>query len=518
MSTGNLKLSHDHNRFETRGLQLQWLDKHPTDVVPEGFVYYNTLHKTAYMYTDVGWKDLGYLHEIYYTGDTFATALKNGQVIDNIRWENGHFVEVSVRSLTANDVGAASQIHSHAYNEVTNVPQNTVLGRKSNGTGDAEALTQSDLLAIIGIAIGTAQILQQGTDTAPRAWSAVDLVTYVSNYVSNALQNYLTKVDLSATHNTTNVIINNDAGTDATILPVNSTRAGVMIPAQNDKLAGIAPNANNYVHPTFAVDNDFDTAITAGLEVLGLIDVTVEGHAIRIKKRTITAADIAAVMIMDALQNNGTTWSSNKIVQHVDQEIASAQSGALKYQPTNYSASTTQGVVIAPPPITAATIKVGMVWVVTTGGFFGTDSVDPGDMLIAKVDNAGTTASNYQLVNKNIPAIIPASEIAQGIIQLATTPEALAGVDALKAITPKTLKAVLDSKFGSYVIDFGDGFTNNFLFQHNFGTQNINLVLLQKSNSEVVLARWLATSNNTATVSLAVPPTTNGYKAMIYKI
>jgi hypothetical protein len=64
---------------------------------------------------------------------------------------------------------------------------------------------------------------------------------------------------------------------------------------------------------------------------------------------------------------------------------------------------------------------------------------EAGDLIISK-QNAPTTLAHYTVVNKNIPAILPATTVA-GIITLATQAEVNAGVDANKAVTPVTLQA-----------------------------------------------------------------------------
>jgi hypothetical protein len=57
-----------------------------------------------------------------------------------------------------------------------------------------------------------------------------------------------------------------------------------------------------------------------------------------------------------------------------------------------------------------------------------------GDLIISK-QNAPTTLAHYTVVNKNIPAILPATTTVAGIITLATQAEVNAGVDANKAVT-----------------------------------------------------------------------------------
>jgi hypothetical protein len=51
-----------------------------------------------------------------------------------------------------------------------------------------------------------------------------------------------------------------------------------------------------------------------------------------------------------------------------------------------------------------------------------TEDVEAGDLIISK-QNAPTTLAHYTVVNKNIPAILPATTTVAGIITLATQAE-----------------------------------------------------------------------------------------------
>src|SRR5690606_238024 len=121
----------------------------------------------------------------------------------------------------------------------------------------------------------------------------------------------LTVVNLAlGTRTSTTMPITNSAGTGVTLPVATTTLAGLMSAADKVKLNNIATGANNYVHPTNNPGaHPFATAITSGLQVLSQMIVNNEGHVTTIAARNLTAADIASVMINDAI-NNGTvqTW------------------------------------------------------------------------------------------------------------------------------------------------------------------------------------------------------------------
>lgn len=488
-----------------------------TTGLTQGFIYWNTADKTAYCYTGLSapndWLDLGqvYTHPNFPGVAQPTSALTGAQVISQITLNNGHVTGVQTRALTASDIGAASSVHNHPYTDIINVTSGTVLGRKSSGTGSTELLTQSDLLSLLAIAYGTATQLANDTSTQQRTWTAIDIRNYISSQIGNIVTTNILSSSQSATAATITSNVNG-VSSSTNITGATTTQAGVMIASDKTKLDGIQAGANNYVHPTFTITNDFGTAITAGLQVLSQVVVNTQGHATTFRSRTITAADIAAVMINDAI-NNGTitTWSSNKIYTEIQNAISQAQTGALQYK-GNYDPNTNT------PPITTAGagIKTGWTYVVSTSGTFLGEDVEAGDMIIAKVDNPLTTLSNWQLVNKNIPAIVAATTLVQGIVRLATITD-YNNNDNTTAVTPALLRTILNANVGGYSANFGDGVSTSFVITHNLNTQDVEVQIQRVSDRKEVEVEWGATSANTITINLNIAPSTNQYRVIIKK-
>lgn len=482
----------------------------PTDI---GFTYWNTTDNTAYSWTGSAWIDLGstYQHPIFTGTAQPTTALTGANVISQITLNNGHVTGVQTRALTPANIGAAAASHTHAFSQITGLPTMTILGNNTGSTGVAQALTVGDLLTMLGIIKGTLAQLNTGTATDSSTWSSADL----NSWLNGKLGSYITAVDLAiGTRTATTLPITNSAGTGVTLPIATTTLAGLMSAVDKVKLDGIATGANNYVHPTDNPGNHpFATAITSGLQVLSQMIVNNEGHVTTIASRNLTASDIASVMINDAI-NNGIvqTWSSNKIYTEIQDAINQAQTGALIYQ-GNYNPVTNT------PNITTNTnVKVGWTYVVDTAGTFAGQEVEAGDMIISKVDNPGSTPANWQIVNKNIPAIVDATTLVKGIIQLATTAEALAGIDNTKAITSATLKAVLDAQVRGYVANFGNGSATSFTITHGLNTQDVHVMVQRVSDKKWVLIEWASPTNTTVTIAVNVAPATNALRALIKPI
>ena len=512
----------DLNKQQLLNAALQVLGTAPSSPFL-GQIYWNSTDKTAYVWTgssdtpntNVGWLDLGDVHKKYNGTAQPATALSGANVISQITLENGHVTGVSTRALTASEIGAASATHTHAFGEITSLPAKTILANDTAGVSTAKALTVAQFLALLSITYGTQADLTTGTSTANSTWSAKDL----NAWITTKLNNYLTKVDLSlGTRTTTTVPISNSAGTGVTIPSATTSLAGVMTSTDKAKLDGVATGANDYVHPTQNPGaHPFATTLTSGLTVLSQLLVNNEGHVVGISGRELTAGDIASVMIVAANNTTSTnaTWSAATINAKLQEVVNQAQTGALIYKGEYNPVTNTPDIKVTTP---AGTIKSGYTYVVTAEGTFLGEDVEAGDMIIAKVDNAGGTRANWQIVNKNIPAIINASLTAAGIIQLATSAEAIAGTNAVKAITPSTLKAVLDDKMGVHYATFGNGTATSFPITHTLNNTNVDVIVRRVSTKKEVIVDWAVTSATVVTVNVNEPIANNELEILISEL
>lgn len=506
-------VSIDLNKQELLNAKLQNLATPPTLTANDkGFIYWNTADVVPYIWTGTDWLDFASM----YTHPTFpgvgqpTNPLTGANVISQITLDNGHVTGVQTRAITAADIGAAASAHTHLFTDITGLPANTILGNNTATTGAAKALTIADLLTMLAIGYGSDALLLAGTDTTQRTWTAKQLVDYINSRIGS----YLTVVNLSlGTRTGTTMAVNNSAGTGVTLPSASTTQAGLQSAADKTKLDGIEAGANNYVHPTLNPGaHPFVTELTAGLQVLSQMVVNNLGHVVTIKGRNLTAADLAAVLFNDAINNGtNTTWSSSKIYNEIQAAIGSAQTGALQYK-GEYNATTN-----TPNLATDTSIKIGWTYVVTGAGTFAGQEIEAGDMIIAKVDNPGGTAGNWQIVNKNIPAIVDASTTVKGIIQLATSAEAIAGVNAVKAITPATLKAVLDATVGGYAANFGDGSSTTFTITHGLNTQDVDITVYTVVGRKKVMMETAAPSATTVSVACNVAPANGSYRVVIKK-
>ena len=271
--------------------------------------------------------------------------------------------------------------------------------------------------------------------------------------------------------------------------------------------------AQNYVHPDYPLTNNpFQTDQTSGLLLLSQILTNSSGHVIKVAGRNLTNADIVSIFLNDATQSGTYTWSSNKIKTYIENLVGQSLTGALIYQPGGYTPSTTQGSMTTPSPVTSATIKTGMVWVITANGWVGNEPVSVGDHLIANTDDASNTPKNYQIIEKGIPDIVDATDAVKGLIQIATDVEAIAGVDPNKAMTPRSTKAVLDAKIKSKTWQIGDGSSVTFPITHGWNTLNIDYICYRNTDNRKINVSCVATSANDVQIDVLAPLTPNEYR------
>ena len=95
------------------------------------------------------------------------------------------------------------------------------------------------------------------------------------------------------------------------------------------------------------------------------------------------------------------------------------------------------------PDITDGTALKGYFWVCSTAGTFLGEAVQIGDSLIALVDSATTTLTDWLILQGNV---VVATETTDGIVRLGTQQEVLDGTESgAVVVTPATLQGKIDS-------------------------------------------------------------------------
>ncbi len=337
--------------------------------------------------------------------------------------------------------------------------------------------------------------------------------------------------NLSATLAASQVVINSDTGTDATIPAADATNAGVMTKAMHDKLAGIATGAtandtdanlknraNHTGSQTASTISDFSTAVDARIAAE---TSTGTGSNVRATSPTIASPTMTGTVTVPT-PTNGTD-AANKT--YVD----TAVTGLLDFKgSTDASAN---------PNYPSA--SKGDTYVVSVAGKIGGasgKSVEIGDMYVATADNAGGTeaavGSSWSVLQHNLVGALLASnnlsdvanaatafgnikqaatDTATGVVELATVSEAEAKTDTARAVTP----AGLASYARKYTGTIGNGSSTSIAVTHGLGSQFVTAQVFDASSGALVECDITLTSSTQTTFGFAVAPTSNQYRVVI---
>jgi hypothetical protein len=115
----------------------------------------------------------------------------------------------------------------------------------------------------------------------------------------------------------------------------------------------------------------------------------------------------------------------------------------------------------------------------------------------------------------NLTAAVPAaSTTVAGIVELATSIEVNAGVDAVRAVTPSTLAGYPGlAKRASATI--GDGAATQFDVNHAFGTTNVIAEVYRVSDGARVVVETINLSTTTTRLKFATAPSLNQYTVVV---
>jgi len=169
------------------------------------------------------------------------------------------------------------------------------------------------------------------------------------------------------------------------------------------------------------------------------------------------------------------------------------------------------------PDITDGSALKGFFWAATAAGTFLGESVQVGDSIVAKVDNAGATIADWLILQGNI---VIATDSVDGISRLATQTEANDGTEGgAVVITPATLQGKIDAQITPEIsskLPLAGGTMTGTL---NMGTHDINNVTniiatsvqtnVLTSDETIALYSPLDAQNQASIINLPAP-TDNG--------
>jgi len=121
---------------------------------------------------------------------------------------------------------------------------------------------------------------------------------------------------------------------------------------------------------------------------------------------------------------------------------------------------------------------------------------------------AGTNIS----ASSSVLSVANAADDTKGVVELATTAEALAGSDTDRAVTPAGLAA------RSYRETIGDGSATAFDVDHNLGTKDVMVQMYDSSDGSTVYAQIVRSTTNRVVATFNTAPANDDVEILIMKI
>ena len=265
--------------------------------------------------------------------------------------------------------------------------------------------------------------------------------------------------------------------------------------------------------------------IAASLDISGDVDVdgTLEADAITVNGTSL-ADTIAGTTVTTATNANHVLITDNENTDENNQItfIEGAGGGGANRgleADGDFTYNPNSGTV-------TATIFKGNIDAVD-GDFDGTleaDAITVGGTALAEViaDTTGAMFSSntetnvtvtYQDSDNTIDVVVAdAAADTKGVVELATTAEALAGSDTSRAVTPAGLAA------RSFTATIGDGSDDDITIQHDLGTRNVIVQMYDASSYETIIAEVVRTDANNITINTNDSPSTIASNDMIVLI
>jgi hypothetical protein len=240
-------------------------------------------------------------------------------------------------------------------------------------------------------------------------------------------------------------------------------------------------------------------------------------------------ADFAANVI-----DTDTTLAANSDTRIASQKATKAYVDAAVTGLLDFKGSTDAS---ANPNYPAA--SKGDAYVVSVAGKVGGasgKSVEVGDMYVATADNAGGTeasvGTSWTVLEHNLVGALlsannlsdignaatafsnikqAASDTATGVVELATLAETETKTDTARAVTPADLANFPIKK----TFTIGDNSSTALTLTHNLGTRDVVVSVRDATTHEEVECEVVMTSTSVVTLTFAVAPATNAYKAVV---
>ena len=265
----------------------------------------------------------------------------------------------------------------------------------------------------------------------------------------------------------------------------------------------------------------------SSLDISGDVDVdgSLETDALSINGTTVSST-AAELNLIDG-SSAGTIANSKAVIYGSSGEVnaTTLQIGGTSITSTAAELNILDGVTATASElnimdgVTATTAEINLI---DGGTSRGTTAVANGDGFLhndggtMRMTNVSKLADLFAGTNisasNSVLSVADAAADTKGVVELATTAEALAGSDTSRAVTAAGLAA------RSFKTTIGDGSDLDIAVTHSLGTRDVIVQLYDSSSYETIYAQVVRTDANTVTIDTNVAASTNDITVLITKI
>ena len=459
----------DLNKNELQNAKIHVLSSAPNGPA-EGQIYYNSTDNRLYFYNGVNWVDA--------SGDIKSVNSNNISQL-TVTDSTGPNPSINVITSDVTNGGSALATGDQIYDFVIN--QNYLTGNESitisgdlsgSGTTSIEATIQAD---------------------------AVEASMLNDNIISG-------QTELSNGIASTDELLISDAGV------VKRTDVSVLQTYMQDSLTFTVNTDNNVnvanltarlpqITENVIIGDGIDVTVTTSGDLIVTGDLTVNGTTTTINSTTVAIDDLNFSIATDAVNSaaadgagitiggadatftythSDTSWNMNKSLNITGDLFLSGSIASIDG--------------VAP---TSGQLLIGN----GTNGNMQLATLTPGDGIDITNAAGGITVSAEV-----------ASATNPGVVELATTSEALAGSDTLRAVTPAGLAA------RSFAATIGNGSDTSIAVTHNLNTRDVIVQIYDSTNYDTVYADVVRTNTTTCTITFTSAPASGAYRVLVTKI
>lgn len=414
----------------------------------QGQIYFDSTDDKLYFYDGAAWIDA--------SGDIKSVTSNNTNQL-SVTNSNGPNPSINVITAAVTNSGTALATGDQIYDFV--IAQNYLTGNESitlsgditgSGTTSIEATIQSD---------------------------AVEASMLNDNIISG-------QTELTSGIVSTDEIMISDAGVvkraDFSVLEA-YMQAELSFP-DVDVTVGNLTNRLPQITENVTIGDAADVIVTTSGDLIVSGDLTVQGDTTTLNTETLTVDDNIIVL------NNNITGTPTENAG-IEVERGTSDNVSIRWNETEDE------------------------WQLTNDGTnylkIQTQSGTAPVQSVASVDGSITVTNVSGAVDLSARE---ASVTQKGIIEIATTAEALGGTDTSKAITAAGLAA------RSFTTSIGDGSATALNVAHNLNTRDVIVQIYDNSTYETVYADVVRTDADNCTITFATAPSSAAYKVLVTKI